>query len=1211
MTDSTAIPTKRRRQWIIVAIGAIVLVAGSVATVPLLVDADAVKRAVERRIAAVIGGPASYESISLGFLPRPRVQLRGLTVSVPDTVDGRIAAVDVRIALLPLVTGDVRPVSVHIQQPEFTVHLSPDSSLDWFAAYRAALAPIVDALAREAQEMSLEVTGGKLDVVQGEQRVVTLSELTGSATVSADAVEATVNSASDRWRSAQARFSIVPGSLAATAKLQVSALEAASFLDEYLTDSPVRARPGLIDVSLDATTDGRSTVRGTVAAGAPRVAINRADRTLELGAVGFSMDFSRDNAAVTLALKDFRAGDLVSGVSSSLRAGADGSAPAVELHVPELDLLRARSAVLALAGDETAVREGIAPISAGTMKNLMLRATASDFASLGKLQSLQGETRLENLAFFLPEAGIAVKSGAGRIVFEGGKLRASELTGVTGKSSFKDGVLTAGFAPAASLQEVRANFDADLAEVMAIARRLHGHRADAVLSEIESLQGRASGSVTYETQRGKPHLAVKAAKLRAGGRLRGVPFPLEVSQGELEYAGERLDVRGLAGSAGRSRLQGGSAEIVLGTAPAVRSARGNFVAAFDELYPWLSSLDRLRKPLSALTAVTGSAEVDLARLSGLLAQPDTFDFEVVVRPKNLQVSSAALPGTLILASGAVNVTPRAMQFDRLAASILDARATISGTANEYASPSRRLELSLADGVAGQKSLEWARARWALPVRVMPRAPVALSSGRIEWSGAAGNPLLAQGTAGLAGGAQTEFDFSWQPGSLDLRRLTLKDADSDAAFRLKWGPAVAEIGFSGRLDHRTLAGILADPPPMRAMLQGDFRTALDLREPQRSTATGKLEGEGIDIFERWGFPVVIDRFRVEATGEALQLHDSSLKVSGQAIGLSGTARRAKDTFAIDLRAVADKLDVQRVLDLLPRGDAGRRPSGGSWDLPVGGRVAFSAGSLTYGAHVLQQVAAMVTLEPKRIVAEVTDARLCGVAMPFTAVLVSGRVEVKTQLKARGAELGGALSCFAGEHLAVTGTYDLDAEFFASGRADALLQGARGSFHFVARNGRIQRSVAVSRALDVDEVATRTRARSKELMAEGLAYEEIQLAGTLDSGRVRLEHGIVDSPVLGITMSGEIGIADHTVSLQGLVAPLDNFSRVVKRVPIVGRVLGTSLVVIPVRVTGDLRDPKVQVQSAAAIGASLVNLMSATFKAPIELLDPSAGKAPRAP
>ena len=314
---------------------------------------------------------------------------------------------------------------------------------------------------------------------------------------------------------------------------------------------------------------------------------------------------------------------------------------------------------------------------------------------------------------------------------------------------------------------------------------------------------------------------------------------------------------------------------------------------------------------------------------------------------------------------------------------------------------------------------------------------------------------------------------------------MKDADSDLVFRLKWGPAVAEGGFTGRLDHRTLVGILAEPPPIRALLQGDFRAALDLREPQRSTATGRLEGEGIDIFERWGFPVVIDRFRMEATGEALQLHDSSLKVSGQAIGLSGTAQRAKDAFAIDARVVADKLDVQRILDSLPRGDASRRPFGGGWDLPVGGRVAISAGSVTFGTHVLQQVAALVSLGPKRIVAEVTDARLCGVTLPFTAVFVPGRVEVNTQLKARGAELGQTLSCLAGEHLAVTGTYDLDAEFSASGRGDALLQAARGSFRFAARNGRIQRAVAVSRALDVDEVATRTRARSSELMAGGLA------------------------------------------------------------------------------------------------------------------------------
>jgi hypothetical protein len=42
---------------------------------------------------------------------------------------------------------------------------------------------------------------------------------------------------------------------------------------------------------------------------------------------------------------------------------------------------------------------------------------------------------------------------------------------------------------------------------------------------------------------------------------------------------------------------------------------------------------------------------------------------------------------------------------------------------------------------------------------------------------------------------------------------------------------------------------------------------------------------------------------------------------------------------------------------------------------------------------------------------------------------------------------------------------------------------------------------------------------------------------------------------------------------------------------------------------LRDPTVVPLRPDAVGQNLLNLMSATFKAPIELLDPSLGLRPR--
>ena len=48
--------------------------------------------------------------------------------------------------------------------------------------------------------------------------------------------------------------------------------------------------------------------------------------------------------------------------------------------------------------------------------------------------------------------------------------------------------------------------------------------------------------------------------------------------------------------------------------------------------------------------------------------------------------STALPGPLTLAAGSVSGTPRALRLEGLQVALLDARATVSGTASNYAEP---------------------------------------------------------------------------------------------------------------------------------------------------------------------------------------------------------------------------------------------------------------------------------------------------------------------------------------------------------------------------------------------------------------------------------------------------------------------------------------------------------------------------------------------
>ncbi len=181
-------------------------------------------------------------------------------------------------------------------------------------------------------------------------------------------------------------------------------------------------------------------------------------------------------------------------------------------------------------------------------------------------------------------------------------------------------------------------------------------------------------------------------------------------------------------------------------------------------------------------------------------------------------------------------------------------------------------------------------------------------------------------------------------------------------------------------------------------------------------------------------------------------------------------------------------------------------------------------------------------------------------------------------------------------------DFDAEFTASGPPAGLLEAMRGSFSAVATDGRIQRAPAITRILLMDNVASLLRAGPSELMAGGMAYSRIAASGTIEGPRISVSSGTLDSPSIGIAMTGDIDLVTEQVSMRGLAAPFNYVHTVLRNVPVVGRLFGRRLVGIPISVTGDMRDPTVLPLGAQAVGDGLVNLLSATFQAPIDLLDP---------
>ena len=240
-----------------------------------------------------------------------------------------------------------------------------------------------------------------------------------------------------------------------------------------------------------------------------------------------ALDARRDGTAVTVSLRALQLGEHLPAATGALRANADGTAPAVELQVPALDLVRLRAATLALAGDLDAVRNSrrVCPPRGRRSRSgsTPLEAISPPSRRSDRCAPRHGSRR--PLSTF-PHSESPSHTALAALVLADGTLRGRELSGTIGRSSFKAGTLAIDLAPVPALRALEAAVDADLAETLALARRALGKSEPPALADVESLQGRATGTVAYEAHRRGPRVVAEVAALQATGRYRTVPFPV-------------------------------------------------------------------------------------------------------------------------------------------------------------------------------------------------------------------------------------------------------------------------------------------------------------------------------------------------------------------------------------------------------------------------------------------------------------------------------------------------------------------------------------------------------------------------------------------------------------------------------------------------------------------------------------------------------------
>ncbi len=677
-----------------------------------------------------------------------------------------------------------------------------------------------------------------------------------------------------------------------------------------------------------------------------------------------------------------------------------------------------------------------------------------------------------------------------------------------------------------------------------------------------------------------------------------------------------LEITELSARMGSSSLSHVSALLTGRDDPVLELRSGSAAINIAEVFGWRAWHPVLEHILRGVDTLAGKFTLTALKIDGRLYKPEAWKIHASGVLDRIVFQAPALPGEIGLVKGTFSYVPDKLSFSLKEATILD--STITGTAvvSDITTTVSGVDLVL-NGSSGGKTVEWAFENLKLPPELMVKTPLGLSDAHLVWQRKKG--VSFSGTAYVADGPKFFVDLSQQGEDLAVRKLTIRDQETKASFTLNWQKQAADLSFSGLLAESTLGRIFEQGTFGSGIMQGELHSLIRVDEPLKSRIEGNLKGS--ELFIPWGMPVptTVNKFVLHAEGDVLTVDSAEVTWGKNHYFLTGAVTTSDEGLASSMTLTADGIDIDTIRQALEQSvkkssasaPAGKESTASgptkekvrSFPMPpYKGDFTADSAYVKFGRFILAPAHAHMTVEPGKVGMEFNNTKTCGVSLAGAAVISGETISFTFTPSAKAQPLGQTIDCLSGKEMQITGDYDLTANIQSHGTGTDILSALEGRVDFKARKGKIYRYPTLQKVLSVLSVLEIFRGRIPDIGGNGFPYSSMALRGNIHKGVFTVEKAYIGGQSLDIIAQGEVDLGKQKIDVVVLVAPFSTINSFIRHIPILGKIMGGTLISIPTRVSGNLANPDVVFLSPTAVGSRIVDIMKNIFELPAEIINP---------
>jgi hypothetical protein len=629
-----------------------------------------------------------------------------------------------------------------------------------------------------------------------------------------------------------------------------------------------------------------------------------------------------------------------------------------------------------------------------------------------------------------------------------------------------------------------------------------------------------------------------------------------------------------------------------------------------DLTPLPSILNRIvenkqfKSELSRIEHLTGTGTGKLILGENL----DDMSVQIDVSEFNLRAQYNRLPHPLSVKGGSFQFKDDEIRIGDLSAQMQNTQfSKISGRVNW--GDAVELEAQSGNGNVGSDFAQWLTHAIKIPAQYHLNPPVYFKRMNVEWNQS--GEIAVAGSMTTSNGPTISADMRFAPAQIDIRKLTIHDEVSNAEFVVKHKAKenITDLSFKGHLAKVTLDQFWKKNQFLEGIIKGDMQVHIDSKKPLNSVVKGNLEAHRVLVpFEGIG-PLRIDHTALSASEKKITIRKADVDWLGNRFELDGHLTFKPDSIYLEMNTAAEEIDVAK-FEALFKNNGKKTNKGEASSLNhFQGIVHIDTERLKYGFYTWIPYRATLVIEKNNLTMRINEAKLCGIETPgiikFSPNGIWLEIIPSSQLKGIQYTAGCLLGKLATEKL--EGKFQVAGAVNTEGKTvDELLHKLKGDLEVTVRDGRIYNVGSAGTLTNVFsflEINRLVKGDVPDLNTDDFPFQSCSTKFYMQDGKFILTEGYLDAESLNIVATeGEYNLLDQTVDLTLLVSPLKTVDTVVNKIPVIGKIFQGGLIAIPVKVKGDVSNPKVTVLSPSAIGSHATGILERTLKAPVKIIEP---------